>query len=397
MVPRTTGLSQQGPGIDHSLFWDDDGHCYYIGHGNLEKDPNQKDPWGVWMQELDTEKSKLVGEAQPLTFGFATNAVWTEGPHLYKIQGKYLLLVAEGGTEYNHSVAFFCSNKLWGPYVPNLVNPAISHRHLGKDYPVYAVGHADLVETQNGDWWSVMLARETFLTPVKMEMHDGALTPIYNPGLGRLKMEQKRPNLPWTPVKELPVRDEFDGDQLRLEWNFLRAPMETWYSLEEGALTIQLRPQVADSMVNPSMVVRRIEDHRFDVACRMKFSSKKENEQAGIIIYRNSQCHYQLLKSKKDLVLIKTMQGSSGVVARVPWDEKEVVLTVKANRLDVSFQYGPSLDEQKQIGDIQNMNVISDEISGLFNGPYVGMYATSNGAKSKTSAAFEWFEYRGEK
>jgi len=48
------------PGIDPSLFWDDDGHCYYIGHGNLEKDPDHKDPWGVWMQELDTEKGKYL-------------------------------------------------------------------------------------------------------------------------------------------------------------------------------------------------------------------------------------------------------------------------------------------------------------------------------------------------
>lgn len=394
-------------GIDPSLFWDDDGRCYYIGHGNLELDPKHTDPWGVWMQELDTEQGKLIGDAAQLTFGHATNAEWSEGPHLYKIQGKYLLLVAEGGTDANHAVTFFGSEKLWGPYVPNQVNPAISHRHLGTEYPVYAVGHADLVETQNGEWWSVMLAkrrvdgytllgRETFMTPVKMEMHSGTLTPIYNPGIGRLKMEQKRPDLPWTPVEEVQVRDEFDTDQLGLHWNFLRAPMETWYSLEDGSLNLQLRPQVADSLVNPSMVVRRIENHHFDVACHMTFSSKKENEHAGLIIYRNSQCHYQLLKSKKDLVLIKTELGSSAVLARVPWDKKEAVLTIKANRLDVSFAYGTSLGEQKQIGGVQNMNVISDEISGLFNGPYVGMYATSNGEKSKARVAFEWFEYRGE-
>ena len=84
------------------------------------------------------------------------------------------------------------------------------------------------------------------------------------------------------------------------------------------------------------------------------------------------------------------------MLARVPWDDKEVVLTIKADGLDVTFGYGTSLDAQKQIGDIQNLNIISDEISGLFNGPYVGMYATSNGVKSKASAAFDWFEYRAE-
>ncbi len=394
------------PGIDPSLFWENDGRCYYIGHGNLGKDPEHTNPWGVWMQELDTELGKLVGEAHQLTFGFATNAVWTEGPHLYKIQGKYLLLVAEGGTDYNHSVAFFCSDKLWGPYVPNLVNPAISHRHLGMDYPVFAVGHADLVETQNGDWWSVMLAkrrvegftllaRETFMTPVKMEMHDGSLTPIYNPGIGRLKMKQKRPDLPWTPVKEVPARDEFDEDQLRLEWNFLRAPMETWYNLEEGALTMQLRPQVADSLVNPSMVVKRIQHHHFETATCLSFSSRKENEQAGLIIYRNSLCHYQLLKEKKEIVLIKTLLGERKELARIPWDEEMVVLTAKAEGLRLTFECGSNPEHQKQIGPVQNMNLVADEVSGQFNGPYVGMYATSNGKESKSFAAFKWFEYSG--
>ena len=257
------------PGIDPSLFWDDDGRCYYIGHGNLLNTEAHPNPWGVWMQELDTEKGALVGEAAQLTFGHAVNAIWTEGPHLYKIQGKYLLMVAEGGTEYNHSVTFHCSDSLWGPYVPNQVNPAISHRHLGMDYPVYAVGHADLVETQNGDWWSVMLAkrrvdgftplaRETFMTPLKMEMNSGQLTPIYNPGIGRLKMEQKRPDLPWTPVPVVPARDNFEIQELALQWNFLRVPLEKWYSIREDGLILSLRPQVADSLVNPSMVVRRM-------------------------------------------------------------------------------------------------------------------------------------------
>jgi len=394
------------PGIDPSLFWDDDGRCYYVGHGNLSGIQQWPDQQGAWMQELDLEEGKLVGKRVQLSHGHASNAVWAEGPHLYKIDGTYLLLVAEGGTDFHHAVTFHNSDSLWGPYIPNHTNPALTHRHLGTGYPVHSVGHADLVETQNGEWWSVMLgkrlvdgytllARESFMARVEFERQNGILTPVYNRGAGKLLDEQKRPDLPWTPVDPVPVRDDFNEETLALQWNFLRTPYEKWYDLEEGALSLQLRPEVADSLVNPSLVARRIQDHVFEAATHLTFSSRKDNEHAGMIIYRNSGCHYQLVKSKKDLVLIKTIQGSSGVVARVPYDGKEVVLTAKAQGLDVTFGYGPSPEEQTQIGAVQNMNVISDEIAGRFNGPYIGMYTTSNGQGSKANASFDWFDYKG--
>ncbi len=394
------------PGIDPSLFWDDDGRCYYVGHGNLRKEQQWPDQQGIWMQELDLVNQTLVGKRKQLTHGHASNAVWAEGPHLFKIDGTYVLMLAEGGTDFNHSVSFHNSDSLWGPYIPLQVNPVLTHRHLGKDYPVHSVGHADLVQTQHGDWWSVMLAkrrvdgytllaRETFMAKVDFEDHEGVLTPVYNRGEGRLLMEQERPDLPWTPLEPVPVRDGFSGEELDLNWNFLRTPYEPWFQLEEGHLNIMLRPQVADSLVNPSLIAKRIEHHHFNAATHMTFSSRKENEQAGLIIYRTSESHYQLLKSKKDLILIKTMDGSSAVEARVPYDEKEVVLSADAKGVDLVFKYGPSPSQMTQIGPVQTMAVVSDELAWGFNGSYIGMYATSNGKESKAIASFHWFDYEG--
>ncbi len=395
------------PGIDPSLFWDDDGRCYYVGHANISGVNDWTDKHGAWMQELDLEQKKLVGKRKQLTHGHASNARWTEGPHLYKIDGVYMLLVAEGGTGFHHSITFHNSDSLWGPYIPNQTNPVLSHRHLGMDYPIHSVGHADLVETQNGDWWSVMLAkrqvdgytllaRETFMTPVEFETQETRqLTPVYNRGIGKLLHEQKRPDLPWSPVDPIPVRDEFENDPLALYWNFLRTPYDKWYELGEGKIQIQLRPQVLDSLVNPSLIARRIEHHAFRTATKLVFNPKKENEQAGLVIYRRSENHYQLVKQKNELVLIKTLPGEKQEIARVPYKDQEVVLAAEAKGLDLQFSYGSSFEDLKPIGPIQNMNVISDELAGGFNGPYVGMYATSNGSKSKTNAGFDWFEYEG--
>ena len=103
------------------------------------------------MQELDLQKGRLVGERKTLAYGHAANAKYAEGPHLYKIDDRYLLLMAEGGSDYNHAVIALTAKSLWGPYVPCTVNPVLTHRHLGKDYPVQSLGHADLVQTPTGD------------------------------------------------------------------------------------------------------------------------------------------------------------------------------------------------------------------------------------------------------
>lgn len=98
---------KDAPGIDPSLFFDEDGRCYYTGNRW-----DFKSAWpaqcAVWMQELDLQKRCLVGERKTLAYGHAANAKYAEGPHLYKIEDHYLLLMAEGGSDYNHAVTAHC-------------------------------------------------------------------------------------------------------------------------------------------------------------------------------------------------------------------------------------------------------------------------------------------------
>jgi alpha-N-arabinofuranosidase len=393
-------------GIDPSLFWDEDGKCYYTGHGNISGTSDWPDKNGAWIQELDTKQGKLIGPKKQLTHGHAKNARWTEGPHLYKVDGKYLLLVAEGGTGFQHSVTLHHSDSVWGPYIPYHSNPVMSHRQLGQDFPVHSVGHADLIQTQNNEWWSVMLgkrkkenfsllARETFLTPVKFEKEEGYPIPVFNPGVGHLLAEQKKPNLPWTPFKTVAARDEFDTKDLALEWNFLRTPYTKWYTVEKGALKIDLRPEIMDSLVNPSLIVRRIQHHKFEASTQLLFDAKNAKEQAGIAVYRNSTNYIQLVKEKNDLVLFATKKGKRQEMVRVPFKGKEVFLKIEGDNIRATFSYGASESDYKTIGGVQDLSIVSDEVAGGFSGPYVGMYATSNGEKTKSSASFNWFEYKG--
>lgn len=391
---------KDAPGIDPSMMWDDDGRCYYTGHKSMDREewPTQM---GIWNQELDLEKGELVGPRKLFTHGHANNASYTEGPHLYKIDGKYLLMVSEGGTGLFHALSVHHSDSIWGPYVADMINPVITHRHFGENYPVQAIGHGDLVETQNGEWWGVTLGkrvidgettlgRETFLS--KVEFENG--TPIFNPGEGRVLTEQKRPNLPWTPVDKDPERDQFNSYKLNANWCFIRTPKSRCYELDGEKLELKLSPEVVDSLVNSSMIIKRIESHKFEASTMMTFKSKKDNEQSGIIVYRTNENHYQLVKSNKELQLIKSFKGEKEVLATIPYTKDHVCLKVEGDDLDIKFSYGESEDNMLPIGDVESLIVIADGNGNQFNGPGVGIYGTSNGTKTNKKAYYEWFEYK---
>jgi len=394
---------KDAPGVDPSLFWDDDGKCYYTGNTwDLKREwPGQ---CAVWLQELDLTQKKLVGPRKQLTFGYANNAAFAEGPHIYKVDGKYLLLNSEGGTDQFHAIVAHHSNSIWGPYVSDKINPVLSHRQLGKEYPIQAVGHGDLVETQNGEWWAtvlgkriiggqVPLSRETFLAKINFE--EG--TPIFNPGDSRILIEQQRPDLPWSPFPATHSRDEFEGDKLNVKWHFVRIPEKPFFKLDKGQLSLHLQPQVVDSLKNSAMILQKIQHQKFYATTRISFETLKDDEQAGMILYRNSESYYLLLKEKNSLVLIKKHNGKKEFVTKVPYSKSTAYLSVKVNDLKVQFSFGESENDMVAIGPVQNLAVIAESSVNRFNGPGIGIYATSNGQKSAANSKFDWFEYAEQK
>ncbi|GJM64106.1 glycoside hydrolase family 43 protein [Persicobacter diffluens] len=398
------------PGIDPSLFWDDDGRCYYTGAGIIDNGgKNWPGKNGIWMQEINPDTGKLLGDKKQLTHGHATNARWAEGPHLYKIDGEYLLLIGEGGTGEYHAVTVFNSKNLWGPYIPNHANPVITHRHLAKSHPIGQTGHADLIQTVDGAWWSVMLAkrnfsgytplaRETFLAKVKMTKQESGITPVFNPGKGLLLQEQERPALPWTPVPKIPEKDKFEKVSLGLEWNFLRTPTTDWYRIKDKKLVLDLRAEQLTEFVNPAYIARRTKDFQYTASTAINFKTQKENEKAGLVIYRRNGNQYQLLKGKDAISLVRVFQKNNQgpitpeIIASVPYKHSKIVLACEVTGLEVQFKYGDTSETLKPIGAAQDYRILTDEIAQKFNGVYIGMYAGSEGKKSKNTATFDWFQ-----
>jgi xylan 1,4-beta-xylosidase len=133
-------------GIDPDLTWDDDGVCRLTWKSFDPAHP------GIVSAPVDLGTGQLLGEPRPLWQGSGLHA--PEGPHLYRIDGWWYLLLAEGGTERGHTVTIARARDLDGPWETPPVNPVLSHRSTS--HPVQNVGHGDLVQRSDGSWAMVV-------------------------------------------------------------------------------------------------------------------------------------------------------------------------------------------------------------------------------------------------
>lgn len=139
-------------GIDPSLFFDDDGKVYFQGARELTR--KSQPSCTIMQMEIDIATGKSLSPLQVIWGGFAQYD--TEGPHIYKKDGYYYLLVAEGGTFENHMLSIGRSKSIWGPYESCPSNPLLTTR--GTKQYIQNVGHGELFQDENGAWWAAVLA-----------------------------------------------------------------------------------------------------------------------------------------------------------------------------------------------------------------------------------------------
>lgn len=398
---------ESAPGIDPSLFFDDDGRVWYVGN-RMATHSQYEGHTEIWLQEFDLQAIRLVGEPRRLWDGAVKGAIWAEAPHIYKIQSRYYLLASEGGTAHNHAVAVARSETVTGPYETNPRNLIMTHRHLGLDYSIVGTGHADLVDTPTGEWWMVLLAmrpyggyfynlgRETFLVPVRWE--EG--WPIVSPGSGRVEFTYPAPDLPEHRWPSTPACDHFEAQTLAYHWNFLRTPRDDFWSLSErpGYLRLRLRPQRLSERTNPSFVGRRQQHIHFAARAALEFTPRTEHECAGLVLVQNNDLHFRFVvtQGNKTVVrLIKRAQGVEEMLAEQPVGGGRLYLKVEGRGQAYSFYVAVEPEAWRPLAEDVDGRILSTPVAGGFVGAYLAMYVSSNGQPSTNSADFDWFEYIG--
>lgn len=378
-------------GIDPSFFFED-GKVYFTS--------NPDD--AIWMCEIDPANGKQLTESQRLWGG--TGGRYPEAAHIYKKDGWYYLMIAEGGTEMGHNVTIARSRDIYGPYESNPDNPILYHqRQIAQNNPIQGTGHADMVEDRNGDWWMVNLAfrpqtmgqhltgRETYLAPVKWNEEGW---PVVN-GNGTISLEMDVTTLPQTEAKPRNRRYKFtEIEKMPYEWVYLCNPVMENYSLDQRGLTLKATGTGLSDGGSPTFVAVRQQDIEFEASAYMSLTGAKTGSRAGITVYITESSHY-------DLVIMQDPDGKQTVrmhydLGSISGNESTpvsfapgefVTLTVKGEK-DLYVFSCTINGKGYRLGQLDT-RYLSTETAGGFTGITLGLFAEGEGEATVRS-----FDYK---
>ncbi|MDV7140559.1 glycoside hydrolase family 43 protein [Maribacter sp. TH_r10] len=401
-------------GIDPSFFFDDDNRSYIIYNSDApDKKPLYDGHRTIKMVEFDVAELKVKSKPIILVNGgtdLSKKPIWIEGPHIYKKNGYYYLMAAEGGTAEDHSEVVFRSHSVTGPYESYPQNPILTQRQLPEDRenPVTSTGHADIFEDGNGDWWGVFLGcrpysgnhfntgRETFMAPVVwkdnwpvFDLKGDVVKKSYDIQVPKGIVEVKGDST---------FFDDFSGDHLNFKYNFLRTPRTKWFALGKDGLTLQTRPESCSNKENPSFIGIRQPRLRGEVSVAMNFETIIKDEKAGLVVFQNAEHYYYLSKSFKDgenvIQLLKSNDSEVEEMNFVKIDSKKVYLKIIAD--NEFYHFYCSNDNKNWIPIAENVDArfLSTTTAGGFVGCYYAMYTTSLGNESANRATYEWLKLK---
>ena len=395
-------------GIDPSLFFDEDGKCYYIGtHPNPEGCQYDGD-WYIYIRAFDTKNFQFIGEPVNVWNGALKGVHWPEGPHLYHIGDYYYILHAEGGTGPEHAVSVARSKNVFGPYENNFCNPIFTHRNLGQRYPVKYVGHGDMFQTMDGDWYMVMLAvrpykgytmmgRETFLARVIFEND----WPVVNPGLGKLS-EELIINLPEYETKEpatsIPGTDKkyrfYEMKELGPEWMTLRNPDRDMYAFEEGkGLKLKCGSNNMTEDKPVSYLSIRQDTLKFAVKTTFYTDNLFMGARAGLCLMQGSKNHvrFELTDCKGSVIFVK--DGKETRITETLLNDSPLTVTFEVSGTKLSVFTGIRQNEEMLCQNI-DISSLSTETAGGFVGCTMGIFATDGEDRTEpVYATFKSFSY----
>ena len=402
-------------GFDPSLFHDDDGRKYLL---NMLWDhrPGNNRFAGIVLQEYSVKEGKLIGERKNIFPGTALG--FTEAPHLYKRNGWYYLLTAEGGTGWGHVVTMARSRNISGPYELHPDTYIMSARHR-PDAELQRAGHASLVETRNGETYMAYLVgrplrnrgrctlgRETAIQKMVWDEDDWLRT---LDGEGVPTIETPAPGLP---VHEFPsalVREDFNSPQLPIDFQWLRTPWpEEIFSLTARPCFLRLfGRETIGSSFRQSLVARRQQSHCFSAATVVEFEPDHFQQLAGLVCYYNSTKYHYLYLSRDETVgkYLRVMSCAPDALQAdaftpsipiPPGRPVHLRVEVDYERLHFAYRAEGADNDWRWLPQQFDASILSDECSAPgqpnFTGAFIGM-ACQDLAGTGKHADFDFFEY----
>ncbi|KAH7133037.1 glycosyl hydrolase [Dactylonectria estremocensis] len=395
-------------GIDPDLFFDDDDRTYVTG-SSWDTNPGTINGF-----EIDLNTGSKLSQEVVVWEGVIRHI--PEGPHLYKKNGWYLLLIAEGGTHKNHQMSIARSKSPLGPYGSCERNPILKPTANLRTDVVYT-GHGDLFQDLHGKWWFTCLGvrqnkhgqsimgRETFLTPVEWADGDhGDCWPLIEQPIG-LKVSLPMPSSlpPPLPAGNLKV-------PLRAEWVFIRNPdMDSYrFSADQPMHDLSLKSSSAGLRGDGTHPITFVGKRQRELCGEARavlslpalrgsstvsgLAYYKDEHRHAIIAYDSAACAvvFEVLnRGKREPVLRHEKICIVGQTESLGAQGIEFRLVHTEERLDFSYQ---SEHPWTAAGTIDTLIMTDHD----FTGPCIGLFA-STGAEptNAASANFRWCEFTG--
>ena len=388
-------------GFDPSLFHDEDNKKYWL---NMIWDhrPGKHPFYGIAIQEYDLPSGSLIGNREIIFKGSSLGL--TEGPHIYRRNGYYYLLTAEGGTEYDHAVSLARSRDIFGPYEIHPNNPILTSSG-NPELKLQKAGHASLVETPQGEWYmphlcgrplpdskNCNLGRETAIQ--KVEWHQDNWLYLAG-GENQPKMEVPAPNLKPHPWPALADRLPFDSPHYATPRGLSNSVMP-----EPNSLTLH-GAESLESNFEQAMLARRLTSQNLTATTKISFKPENFQQMAGLAAYYNTYLfHYLYLSMDEEkglcLQIHSCDDGKSNFPLGgeiIPVSNNELFLRASFNDKRLQFYYSHCGQDFLKIGPVLDASILSDDHGEHwgFTGTFVAL-ACQDLTGKKLPATLEFLE-----
>jgi xylan 1,4-beta-xylosidase len=406
-------------GFDASLFHDDDGTKWLVTLEWETRDGREHPGWIV-IQSFDPAAAS-VGDPVRINHGISDRGA-AEGPHLYKKDGYYYLMTAEGGTGFGHGVCLARSRTIEGPYESDPDSPFITswpRKYFGRNNRLYLreeyfnpatklqkAGHGSLVDAPDGSWYVAhlsartlpgtklsVLGRETSIQNVEWN-EDGWLRLTAGGNLAQGEY------VPLTGGQRAPSRgiESTFANGLMGEFASLRGPASTDWCRTDGAGLHLVGRDSLFSIFDVSLIATRLTEFDADAETVIAFDPVHYSQSAGLAVYYDNRNFVyaritwdESMNSRVFGIIVS--RGGEKIelpLAEVAIPDGDVVLRAEIRRGTVQFSYAVDSSEREHVASTVDLAHLSDEIAGGFTGTFIGVAAT-DGVRKDRVATFSRF------
>ena len=414
-------------GFDASMLHDDDGRKWIVSL-DWETRAGYEKPGAICLVEYSPEKKEIIGYPKRIWHG-GTDRGCIEAPHLYKRNGYYYIMCAEGGTGYGHSVTMGRSKNVWGPYEKDPLNPILTSipgdfnerhdpdhlkpKYFNPDSILQKSGHGSYIENELGEVYLVHLTSRPFVPELRCTLgretamqkmkwtEDGWLRMADGSNLAKEYFEPSK--LPEVPVKQIPDFDDFDDETLGIQYYAPRIMPQRFVDLKSRPGYLRMRGQESRTSLNKvSILARKLTSVYATVTTKMDFKPEVHQHSAGLIMYYDNMNYINLRKyysetlgqSALSIIHLENGEKTEFLNTRIPVDDVPIYLRLHIDGRKSYFEWSYDGKDYLAIGKVFDTTKFSDEYCkyGEFTGTFGGITCADR-VKHQHYADFDFFEY----